>query len=241
MEGPKDFSMRCYALLCSIALAGCAAPRMIETGEVNVVPAHSLPNPTEADLAGGQRPHFIGPFDRLVVEVFGINELSRPVQVDASGHISLPLAGVIETRGMTPQQLADTVAERLRAAHVRDPRVTVNVTETVSQVVTVDGEVDVPGLYPITGRMTLMRAIARAQGANEFARTSHVVVFRTVDGQPMAALYDLRAIRLGAYQDPDLFPNDVVYVGESQARRLFPQILQAGGLIMTPLITALRR
>ncbi len=233
--------MKYYALSCSILLASCAAPRMAENGEVTVVSGQVLPPPTETDVVGAVRTHLIGPFDRLVVEVFGINELSRAVQVDAGGNVSLPLAGSIEARGLTPQQLAAAVTERLRAAHVRDPRVTVNVTDTVSQTVTVDGEVQTPGIYPITGRMTLMRAVARAQGANEFARTTHVVVFRTVDSEPLAALYDLRAIRLGAYQDPEIFPNDVVYVGESQARRLFPQILQAGGLIMTPLITALRR
>jgi polysaccharide export outer membrane protein len=149
------------------------------------------------------------------------------------------MAGTIDVNGQSPEQLERTIEQRLAARYVRDPQVTVGIVETVSQVVTVDGEVRQPGIYPVAGRMTLMRTVARAQGATEFARTSHVVVFRTVEGRPMAALYDLRAIRLGAYEDPQIYPNDMVVVGESTARRIFPQILQAATLLITPLITVL--
>jgi len=212
---------------------------MIDTGAVGIVTPAELPPPTRQDQAGGERVHLVGPFDRLSVEVYGIADLTRSVQVDAGGQISLPLAGVLDVGGKTPPEIATLVEERLRAGYVREPQVTVSVLETVSQVVTVDGEVRTPGQYPVPGRMTLMQAIARAQGTSEFAATNRVVVFRRVDGHPMAALYDLRAIRLGAYDDPEIFPNDVVVVGESQARRIFPQILQAATLLITPLITIL--
>jgi polysaccharide export outer membrane protein len=198
-----------------------------------------MPEPTREDLSAGVRPHLIGPFDRLSVEVLGLPDLSRQVQVDADGHIALPVAGSVEANGKTPEELAEAVTQRLRAAYVRDPRVTVGIVETVSQVVTADGEVRTPGVYPVAGRMTLMRAIARAQGTSDYAMTSHVVLFRTVQGRSMATLYDLRAIRLGAYEDPPIFPNDVVVVGESQARRLFPVITQAAAILLTPLVTIL--
>jgi len=100
-------------------------------------------------------------------------------------------------------------------------------------------EVRQPGLYPAGAGMTLMRAIARAQGTTEFAAANRVVLFRTVNGQQMAVLYDLRAIRMGAYEDPDVAPNDVIYVGESRARRIFPQIVQGLGILLSPLITVI--
>lgn len=227
------------ALACLLLVAGCSTPRLVDTGRVGIVPAYGLPDPTLADLSSGARPHLVGAFDRLSVEVLGLPELSRQVQADATGHISLPLAGSIDVMGKTPEQIAAMVTERLRSSYVRNPRVTVSIVETVSQVVTVDGQVRTPGMYPVAGRMTLMRAIARAQGTSDYAQTNHVVIFRTVEGRSMAALYDLRAIRLGAYEDPAIFPNDVVVVGESQARRLFPQILQAATLLLTPLVTIL--
>ncbi|MGE3396608.1 MAG: polysaccharide biosynthesis/export family protein [Sphingomonas sp.] len=229
--------MRWYVLLCGLGLASCHEARMMDTGRVGIVPSAEMPAPTREDLARGTRIHLLGPFDRLAVEVFGLAELSRQVQIDANGQIALPLAGQIDAAGKTPQELGQLITDRLRGSYVRDPRVTVSVLETVSQVVTVDGEVRQPGLYPVTGGMTLMRAVARAQGTNEFARASFVVLFRTVNGRQLATLYDLRAIRLGAYEDPPVHPQDVVVVGESQARRLFPQLVSAAGLILSPIIS----
>jgi polysaccharide biosynthesis/export protein len=89
--------------------------------------------------------------------------------------------------------------------------------------------------------MTLMRAVATAKGTDEFAKLSDVVIFRTVQGQKMAGLYNLKAIRRGAYDDPEVFANDVVVVGESQARRLFKDGLQVLPAIVTPLIYILTR
>ncbi len=229
--------MRWYVPLCAVCLVGCSEARLIDTGRVGIILPEQMPEPTREDLSRGARVHLLGPFDRVAVEVFGLNELSRQVQIDANGQIALPLAGQIDASGKTPQELEQLITERLRGSYVRDPRVTVSILETVSQVVTVDGEVRQPGLYPVTGGMTLMRAVARAQGTSEFARTSHVVLFRTVNGRQLATLYDLRAIRLGAYEDPAIYSQDVVVVGESRARRLFPQLVSAAGLLLSPLIT----
>jgi len=185
-------------------------------------------------------PYTIGPSDKLAVDVYGISEVSRQVTVDPMGQISIPLAGSIQAAGLTPAQLASVVTTRLQGNYVRDPRVTVNVLEILSQAITVEGEVTTPGIYPVTTRMTLLRAIARAQGTTEYAKENYVVVFRTVDNKKLAALYDLRAIRTGLYDDPQIFANDVVVVGESRARRVFKDVLAATPLIVTPLITLLR-
>ena len=233
--------MKRCGLLFALAVTGCASPRLIDTGAIGIVPANAFPAPTRADLGGGRRVSLVGPYDRVSVEVFGLPDLSRQVQVDANGYVSLPLVGAVQVSGRTPQELEVLFAERFRAGHVRNPQVIVNITESVSQTVTIDGEVHTPGLYPVVGQMTLMRAVARAQGATEFAQTSHVVVFRTVEGRRMAALYDLRAIRLAAYEDPPIYPNDVVVVGESMARRIFPQIVQGASLLLTPLVAILNR
>lgn len=226
--------------LCALAAACASSPGIVDTGRVDVVESTQLPAPTVEDLTLGQRPHLIGPFDSLSIEVFGIQDLSREVRVDASGQVSLPAAGVIDVIGKSPAELAQVIEDRMRANHVRNPQVTVNVRETISQVVTVDGEVKRPGIYPVAGRMTMLRAIARAEGTSEFAQARHVVVLRTVNKRQMAALYDVRAIRMGAYEDPEIYPNDVIVVGESAARRIFPQLLQAGTLLATPVLTVLR-
>jgi polysaccharide biosynthesis/export protein len=235
----------CVVLILALTVAACAgssAKRLGGDAAVKVVQSGALPTPDRRDIAVEDRPYLIGPFDKLTIDVFGIEELqAREVQTDASGRISFPLAGVVEAAGKTPGELEKILQERLRAAYVRNPQVTVNLKETVSQVVTVDGEVKEPGLYPVIGRMTLMRAIARAKGVSELAKLDDVVIFRTVQGQKMVGLYNLKAIRRGNYDDPEVFANDVVVVGDSPGRKLFKDGLQVIPALITPLVLLLRR
>jgi polysaccharide export outer membrane protein len=204
---------------------------MVEPGQ--------LPPPATTDLIVPARPFVIGPFDQVSIEVYGLPELSRSVQVDASGQVSLPLVGAVKASGKTPAQLGEEYAAGLRGRYIRSPQVTVNLTDTVSQTVSVGGAVGTPGIYPVIGRMTLMRAISRAAGVSEFAKESEVVIYRRVDNHDMAALYDLRAIRAGTYADPEIYANDVVEVGESRGRRIFKDLIAAAPLLSVPLITLL--
>lgn len=226
----------------ALGLGACATTQPLRTSEaVTVLPSAELPPPQGSDLFSQDRPYLVGPFDKLKIDVFGIPELSeRIVQVDAGGRASFPLAGSFQAAGLTPNQIAEELTRRLAGNYIRDPQVTVNLEETVSQVVTVDGQVVRPGLYPVVGRMTLMRAVATAGGTGEFARLDDVVVFRTVAGQRYAALYNLRAIRRAAYADPEIFANDIVVVGDSQARRLFRDVLQATPLLLTPIVALIQ-
>lgn len=228
-------------MLVGLAVSACASPGLVDTGRVAIVTPENLPAPTVTDMTEGARTHFIGPFDQISIDVLGLPELSRQARVDADGKVALPGAGYVDVGGKTPEEAGSLIQEQLRAAYVKRPEVTVSVIETVSQNLTVEGEVRQPGVFPMRGRMTLLKAIASAEGTTDIANTNHVVVFRRVEGNSMAALYDLRAIRLGAYEDPLVYTNDIVVVGESNARRLFPQIIQATGLIMAPIVAVLNR
>ena len=229
------------ALCAAFSVAGCSNGPPLQSSEyVTVSETGILPPPTPMDIAAPAQPLTIGPFDRLAIEVFGIDELARTIQADGNGTIDYPLAGTIEAAGMTTAQLADEIERRLTGRYVREPQVLVTVEESATRFVTVDGEVNQPGMVGITARMTLMQAIARAQGATEFARLSHVVLFRTVEGRRLAALYDLRAIRAGMYEDPQVYAQDVIIVGTSQARRIFRDVLQGSALITTPIIALIQ-
>jgi polysaccharide biosynthesis/export protein len=241
---------RLLLLSLALALAGCGGRPTLGSASDNaggpagirVVDSNELPPPGRPGATNPDRPYLIGPFDKLVIDVFGIDDLSKKeVQTDAGGRISFPLAGIVEAAGKTPGELEQILASKLRGSFVRDPQVTVNLKETVSQVITVDGQVKEPGLYPVIGRMTLMRAVATAKGTAEFARLDDVVVFRTVQGQKMAALYNLKSIRRGVYDDPEVFANDVVVVGDSSARRIFKDVLQVLPILTTPLVYVLTR
>ncbi len=219
-------------------LTSCATKPFVAGPHLSLVDQSSLPPPLEY---GADVPYRIGAFDRLSISVFGVPELGQEVQVDGSGNIALPLVGSLKAADRSPAELAEAIRQQLRGEYVRDPKVAVNVTETVSKVITVDGQVAQPGLYPVLGEMTLTKAIASARGATEFARLRDVVVFRKVGDREMAALYNLQAIRLGNYPDPRVYANDTIVVGDSASRRLFRDILQASPLITTPIIALLQR
>ena len=226
------------AALTVLSVSGCASETLVGRPDLKIVQGGQLPAPALKDLILEQRAYVIGPFDKIEVDVYGVPELSRTVQVDASGTIAIPLVGTIDASGQTTNQLANAIAARLRGKYIREPQVTVNA-DTISQMITVDGQVQKPGLYPVTGRMTLIRAVARAEGTTDYANTSYVVVFRRVNGKDMAALYDLRAIRQGIYPDPEVYANDIVSVGESSGRRVFQAAIQGGALLIAPLVAIL--
>jgi polysaccharide export outer membrane protein len=184
----------------------------------------------------------VGPFDRLTVDVLGIEALTgREVQVDGDGNIALPMVGAVNVAGRTTSEVRVLVTERLRAAYVRDPQVSVGLREAVSQVLTIGGQVARPGVYPVMGEMTLLRALAVAGDTREDADLQDVIVFRTVAGQRYAALYDVERIRHGAYPDPEIYANDLVMVGDDQSRRLFREVLSTFSLVSGPLVIMIDR
>ncbi|VVS98479.1 Polysaccharide export protein [Sphingomonas sp. EC-HK361] len=227
-----------FTLLIAAALSGCGGREPLESTQTLTVVKDSgtLPAPDRNDLTAPDRPSLIGPLDTIQVDVLSVPDLSREMQVDASGRISMPLAGAIDARGKTSEELARQIETALRARYIRDPQVTVNIKSSVSQVVTVDGQVVEPGLYPVTNQMTLLRAIASAKGLSEYARQDDVVILRTVNGRKLAGLYNVGAIRRGAYDDPPIYANDLIVVGDSPQRRLFRDFVSLSPILAAPLI-----
>jgi polysaccharide export outer membrane protein len=163
--------------------------------------------------------------DKLGITVFQVDSLSGDFQVDSAGVISFPLIGTVEAQGKTPPELAQQIASRLGTKYLQSPNVQVSIKESTSQTITIDGSVRQPGVYPVKGATSLMRAVALARGASEDANTSRVVVFRTIKGQRMAAAFDLAAIRRAQAEDPLIYGNDVVIVDGSKARAILRDVL----------------
>ena len=174
-----------------------------------------------------QADYKISPLDSVDVSVFGEPDLSvKAVQVDAAGAISLPLVGTIQAAGMTTSQLARSLEGRFGQKYLRNPQVTVTVAASLSQKVSIQGEVTEPGVYELKGPTTLLQALSMAKGELRTASLDQVVVFRTVNGKRMGAVFDVRLIRAGSANDPQIVGNDVVVVGFSEARRTWEDILR---------------
>ncbi|HXH00943.1 MAG TPA: SLBB domain-containing protein, partial [Xanthomonadaceae bacterium] len=118
---------------------------------------------------------------------------------------------------------------------LQKPQVTVFVKEFTSQRITLEGAVKKPGIYPITGKTSLLQAIAVAEGLDPLADLGGIVLFRNIDGKKMAAGYDIRALRSGKIDDPQLYGDDIVVVeqsGSKTALRRFLEALPALGLFL---------
>lgn len=205
--------------LLAIALGGCSSDPMLGEGSAAVRVAQELPPPDQTGMAYDLSSYRIGPLDVIRVEVFGAPELTREAEVDAAGNFSMPLAGAVQAAGKSPAELSQAIAEQLQGRYLKSPQVSVNIVKAQSKTFTVDGAVRQPGNYPIVGKMTLQQAIATARGADMAANLNNVVIFRTVNNQKTAALFSLKAIRAGQLDDPQIYGNDIVVVGESAARR----------------------
>jgi polysaccharide export outer membrane protein len=225
------------------ALGACASgPRPIGGAPGLQVVEGELPPPTPADLYAASEFSGIRPFDTLMIDVFGVDELSnRRVRVDGNGEIAFPLVGNISVAGLTTSEISRSIETRLKGEFVRNPQVTTNLEASENRTFTVYGEVRQPGVYPVVGDASLIQAVATARGLAEYGNGRDVIVFRTVAGERMATLYNLDAISRGAYGDPRIYPNDTVVVGNSGSRRLFDDFVGIATILAAPVTILLNR
>ena len=172
-------------------------------------------------LAGFGADYRIGPNDLLDIEVYGVTDLKRTVRVNSTGMVSLPLIGSMALAGMTAQQAEAAIAARYGEKYLQDPQISVFIKEFTTQRVTIEGAVAKPGIYPLTGQITLLRAMALAGGRGELANLDNVMIYRTgSDGKLTSSMYDLDLVRSGDIPDPVVLPEDVIVVQRKPVRVL---------------------
>jgi polysaccharide export outer membrane protein len=225
----RSMAARFFLLAALSALAACGGRPLGENLPRGTAAYEVIPAATTISAAADYR---VGPLDALDVTVFQEPELSlKGVVVDASGNIALPLIGSMAVNGKTATELSRELEKRFGETYLKDPQVTVAVASSVSQKVTIQGEVTQPGVYPLKGPTTLLEAISLARGETQIASLREVVVFRTIDGQRMGAVFDVDSIRRGEASDPQVQGNDVVVVGLSSAKSMWRDILGATRLM----------
>lgn len=169
----------------------------------------------------------IAPLDTLKINVFQVPDLSGEFEVDLTGHVAMPLVGNVKAVNMTTAQFDQVLTAKLGERYLQSPDVSIGITKSTSRVVTVDGSVRQPGRFDIPGETTLMQAIAMARGTDENANPRRIAVFRTLQGQRMAAAFDLTSIRRGQMADPVIYPGDIVVVDGSKVKAIQREILQS--------------
>ncbi len=223
-------------LLLALMLSACAS----SGGAAHTVASGGgeLPPPDTTGASGayeGASDYRVGSQDLLEVSVFGVEDLNKTVRVNSNGQVSLPLVGNVMAGGRTIPELEKDIAAKLAQGYLQNPQVSVFVKEYTSQRVTLEGEVTKPGIYPITGKTSLIQAVATAGGLTDLADLGGVVLFREVNGKRMAAAYDMSALRTGEVADPQVYGDDVIVVeksGSKSALREFIKTVPALGFFL---------
>jgi polysaccharide export outer membrane protein len=213
-------------LIAALAVAGCASTPdpVIGTAASQPVMAlgqkgYSVARPTTYNLR---------PADQLSIAVFREPELSlERVRIGVEGNVSLPMIGSIPAAGMTAKQFEQDVTRRLAAAGLKTPVVSVNIAEYASHLVTVEGAVDKPGVYPFQPGARLSTAVALASGPKRTAKTSQVAVFREGPQGIMVAKFDYSQVSQGTMLDPVLEPGDRVVMGTDGLSVFWEDLLKA--------------
>jgi polysaccharide export outer membrane protein len=136
--------------------------------------AQSIPQDREYDSPGG---FLLGPEDVLEIAVWKNQDLTKTVIIRPDGLISMPIIGDIQAAGLSTNELAQRIADRLRQ-FVQNPAVSVHVKELNSYSVFVVGEVVKPGKFQLKSYVTVLQAISMAGGFTDYAKKNRLQVVR---------------------------------------------------------------
>ncbi len=175
-------------------------------------PGENKPAAPAATAAGAPvdaNSYKVGPADVLNVRVWNQAQFSGPVSVQQDGKITLPLVGDLQAGGLTPVDIQEVIAKAL-TKYIVKPLVTVTVQEVGSKRYYMDGEVNHPGEYALVVPTTILEAISKAGGLQEFANGKKIYVLRGDKRIP----FNYKDVLRGKHMDQNipLQPSDHVVV-----------------------------
>jgi polysaccharide export outer membrane protein len=143
----------------------------------------------------------------IKIDVLDVPELSKTtVRVANDGMISLPLIGRVRAAGLTAEQLRKELEDKWGENYLQDPQVTVFVNQFKAKPVSVIGAVEKPGLYPLTGRRTLIEMLSMAGG---FGKRGTSAAGRTVLITRKSGFGDLQPVEGMHMRGPDQIEIDL--------------------------------
>ena len=138
----------------------------------------------------------IQPGDVLQISVWKETDLQSEVLVRPDGGISFPLAGDLHVEGLSVEQVAQAISERIQK-YIPDPVVTVATKVIGGNHIYVVGKVNRPGEFPFSRPVDVMQALSLAGGATPFAALSDIRILRRENGKQVAIRFDYTRIEDG--------------------------------------------
>lgn len=184
----------------------------------------------------------LGPGDSINVQVYGQPDLSTTVYVADDGTLSIPLAGNVQVAGMSPSQASTRIEAALKAAKILvDPHVTLTVTQTRSQRVSVLGQVGTPGRYPVESNTSILDLLAQAGGVTATGSDIVYVLRQDKDGKETRYPVDLKGLASGTGAVPSLTlqGGDSVFVPKAEQYSIYGEVTTPGRYRVEPGMTVI--
>lgn len=157
----------------------------------------------------------LGPGDVFTMDIVGEKDLPREYQVASDGTVDLPYLNTLKVAGFEPQEVAQLIRKQLEDKQIlTNPSVVVSVTQYNSKRITVLGQVQKPGSFPLSPGITLLQAISLAGGFNSIAKRDNVVLTRKNKNKTQTVNIDVEEITDGNSPDIPLQSGDSIYVNE---------------------------
>jgi polysaccharide export outer membrane protein len=174
----------------------------------------------------------IGPGDLLKIGVIGVTDYDQEVRVASNGEVGLALIGNVHLGGLTADQASQLIRKRLLdGKYFADPLVSVFEKEYATQGVSVLGEVQKPGVYPLVGPHRLFDVLSQAGGTTPKAGELVTVTRQNEPHSP-------QTVKLSANPDKnnesniEMHPGDTVVVSKAGVVYVVGDVRKPSGFVM---------
>lgn len=158
----------------------------------------------------------LAPGNQVEIKFAYAEQFNEVQTVRSDGKIAMQFVGEVVAAGKTPAELREELMQ-LYAPHLKHPQLAVYIRESTDNRVFVGGEVNLPGMLAMPGRLTALEAIMQAGGFKpETAGSDNIIVIRQRDGKYQGIAVDLDAALSGESADTFVLESrDIVYVPQS--------------------------
>jgi len=195
------------------------------------VPASSQPQASPAldESAPDSR---LGTGDLLDISVYNVPELNTKSRLGNNGDVYLPLIDYVHLAGLTVAEAQALIEKRLSdGGFVKNPHVTLNVDQSVSQGASLLGEVARPGVYPIIGEPRLLDVISAAGGFTASAGQSITVTHRNQSDKPVTVPLN-RKLTDNPASNIAVSPGDTILVHKADLVYVVGEVGRPSGFLM---------
>lgn len=184
----------------------------------------------------------LGAGDVLKISVYGSPDLALETRVSEAGEITFPLVGNVALGGLSVSAAEKKLGGLLEGGgFLRKAQVNIIVTMLQSQQVSVLGQVNRPGRYPVEGKRSVMDLLAVAGGIGAEGGDA-VSLIRKRGGTTTKELVDVvEMVRLGNFnRDLDVMGNDVIYVERAPRFYIYGEVQRPGAFRLERSMTVLQ-